>query len=228
MFSGQIEFEPTAEAQADLQAGTHLSLTCQMCDRLHLRSLVPKDASELFALVDANRSYLKQWLPWLDDNQSADDSLSFIQHSLAQAQANKEFVSAICHDDQIIGQISLHAINWSNRSSTIGYWLAEPHQGKGIITRACQTILDYGFTPLNLNRIEICCAAENLRSQAVAERLGLTYEGTCRDAEWLYDHFVNHRIYSILQSEWPSNAPSLAPAESSQPPQPSSGPNQPG
>jgi hypothetical protein len=35
-------------------------------DRYQLRSIQLADAQELFALIDANRSYLRQWLPWLD------------------------------------------------------------------------------------------------------------------------------------------------------------------
>ncbi len=224
MFSGQVEFEPVD----DLQASAALSVTCQISERLHLRSLNPKDASELFALVDTNRSYLKQWLPWLDHNKTAADSLSFIQNSLDKAKANHEFVSAIFIENQLVGLIGLHSICWVNRSSVIGYWIAESYQRQGIITRACQAILDDGFGRLNLNRIEISCAAKNVRSQAVAERLGLTYEGTLREAEWLYDRFVDHRIYSMLKSEWRASKPSLAPAESNRPPQLSSEPNQPG
>ncbi len=204
MFSGQVEFEPTGNSQAE----GYPALICQISDRRHLRPLKPEDASELFALVDANRSYLRQWLPWLDSNQTIDDSLNFIRTCLDQAQAKNEFVSAIYDDAELVGLIGLHATNWANRSSVIGYWLAEPQQGKGIITCACKAILNYGFTTLNLNRIEIACATQNFRSQAVAKRLGITYEGTLRDAEWLYDHFVDHRIYSMLQREWFSNQPS--------------------
>jgi ribosomal-protein-serine acetyltransferase len=47
----------------------------------------------------------------------------------------------------------------------------------------------------------IACGVENKRSQAIPQRLGFTHEGTARQAEWLYDHFVDHQIYSLLRSD---------------------------
>ena len=41
-------------------------------DDLELDVLNEADAEELFALVDANRAYLREWLPWLDENTEAD------------------------------------------------------------------------------------------------------------------------------------------------------------
>lgn len=39
----------------------------KLSDRLHLSLLQSSDAPALFALTDANRLYLRQWLPWLDE-----------------------------------------------------------------------------------------------------------------------------------------------------------------
>jgi ribosomal-protein-serine acetyltransferase len=66
----------------------------------------------------------------------------------------------------------------------------------------CGPIVDYGFEVLNLNRLVINCASENKRSRAIPEHLGFTHEGTCRDAEWLDDRFVNHEIYAQLYTDW--------------------------
>ncbi|MDE0954217.1 MAG: hypothetical protein OR994_06045, partial [Candidatus Poseidoniales archaeon] len=41
----------------------------------------PEDASDLFSLVDRNRQYLRNWLPWLDYNMSVSDELEFIELS---------------------------------------------------------------------------------------------------------------------------------------------------
>jgi len=49
-------------------------------------------------------------------------------------------------------------------------------------------------------------AAENKKSRAVAERLGFKHEGTLRDYEWLYDHFVDLAHYGIKASEWKKKA----------------------
>lgn len=67
---------------------------------------------------------------------------------------------------------------------------------------AVQGLIKFGFEKLNLNKVLIGCATGNLRSQKIPESLGFTYEGTLRQNEWLYDHFVDHKIYSLLKSEW--------------------------
>src|SRR3712207_6857835 len=51
------------------------------------------------------------------------------------------------------------------------------------------------------NRVSIACATENKKSCAIPERLGFRREGVQRQAEWLYDHFVDHVIYAALRSE---------------------------
>jgi ribosomal-protein-serine acetyltransferase len=66
-------------------------------------------------------------------------------------------------------------------------------------------VLEYSFGRMGLNRIEIRCATENLKSRAIPERLGFKDEGIIRDAEWLYDHYVDHIIYGMLESQWRSS-----------------------
>jgi ribosomal-protein-serine acetyltransferase len=55
---------------------------------------------------------------------------------------------------------------------------------------------------LALNRIELKAAVENLRSRAVAEKLGFTKEGIAREAELVNNKFLDLTLYSMLSSEW--------------------------
>ena len=41
-------------------------------ENLELRQTMPEEAEEMFAVVDANREYLREWLPWLDNTTSPD------------------------------------------------------------------------------------------------------------------------------------------------------------
>ena len=198
MFSGQIEFQKASQDERIVS----LDLACCLSERLGIRPLTTEDANSLFSLTDANRDYLRQWLPWLDSTLSSEDTRAFIKQKIEQAQLGQELVSTICYDQVIVGLIGLHNLSWDNWSGSMGYWLSAAHQGRGIMTRACRSMMDYGFSTLNLNRIDICCAVGNTQSEAVAKRLGLTFEGTLRETEWLYDHFVDHKLYSLLSREW--------------------------
>ena len=70
------------------------------------------------------------------------------------------------------------------------------------MTISCRVVIDYAFTTLNLNRLVITCASENKRSQGIPQRLGFNHEGTMLEAEWLYDHFVDHEIYALVRRDW--------------------------
>ena len=54
----------------------------------------------------------------------------------------------------------------------------------------------------DVQKVEIWVAEGNGKSRAIAERLGFVQEGIIRNAEWLYDHYVNHVVYGVLRSEW--------------------------
>ena len=110
--------------------------------------------------------------------------------------------TGIWHAGTFSGVVSFVGINPGCRSAMIGYWLGAEYEGKGIMTRACKALIDYGFGDLSLNRIVIRAATENVRSQAVPLRLGFTREGVEREAEWLNDHFLDMIVYSMLRSEW--------------------------
>ena len=47
-------------------------------ESLELRQTMPEEAEEMFAVVDADREYLREWLPWLDNTNSPDDETVFI------------------------------------------------------------------------------------------------------------------------------------------------------
>ena len=53
-----------------------------------------------------------------------------------------------------------------------------------------------------MNKVCIPVAVENSSSRAIPERLGFLSEGTAKEAEWLYDHFVDHELYAMLHSDW--------------------------
>lgn len=175
-------------------------------EHTELRLMVPADAAELFALTEAQRAHLRRWLPWLDSVKSSSDSAGFIQLTLRQFSERQGFNAAIVHDGAIVGVIGHHRIAWANRSTSLGYWLAASHEGRGIMTAACRVLVQHAFTEYALHRVEIRCATGNARSCAIPERLGFRREGLLREAEWLYERFVDHYVYGLLANEWKTAA----------------------
>ena len=174
----------------------------QVDEDLSLGLFEKRHAKELAELIDSSRSYLREWLPWIDYSKTTEDSEQFIQRSLEQFARNDGFQLAIRYKGKIAGIIGLHAINWSSRSTSIGYWLGEGFQGNGLMTKASAAVVAYCFKELGPHRIEIRAATGNTKSRAIPERLGFQKEGCIREGEWLYDHFVDHCVYGLLRKDY--------------------------
>lgn len=168
---------------------------------LELRLLEDRDADELFKLLDHNRKYLRQWLPWVDGTKAAADTREFIRKSLDKFARNDGFNAGLWYRGRLAGVIGYHGIDWPNRATALGYWLGEAFQGRGLMTRV-RALVDHAFRDLGLNRVEVRCATENRRSRAIPERLGFRQEGVSRQAEWLYDRFVDLVVYGMVAEEW--------------------------
>lgn len=170
-------------------------------DAIQLDRLTPAHAKPLFQVVDDNRDMLTEWLTWVGTTQSEADSLHFIQHTQRCFEEESQLHLGIFIKGKIAGMVSCNTIHWPNKKADIGYWLARAHQGQGIMTTACRTLLRYLFEELGIHRAEIRCAVGNRGSQAVAERVGAQFEGIARGIEFLNGQFVDHRVYSKLATD---------------------------
>jgi ribosomal-protein-serine acetyltransferase len=168
--------------------------------KLKLRDIT--DSEETFALIDSNRSHLRQWLSWVDSVKEVEDVRSSAESAQLQFEANNGAQFGIWLNDKLVGTIAFHYYDWTNRSTSIGYWIDQNYQGQGIMVNSCRALVDYAFADLKMNRVEICCAPQNIRSRAIPQRLGFKEEGKRREVQWLYDHYVDHVVYGILAREW--------------------------
>lgn len=168
----------------------------------YIKILEPEDHTQLFELVDKNRTYLRKWLPWLDHSTKPEDSLDFITMALENFNGNKSFQAGIFYKNNLAGAIGLHEIDWDKEEASIGYWLGEDYQGLGLMTKACIPVLKYAFEELNLKNIEIRCATENDKSNSIPLRLGFRKIDLKKDAENLYGKVVDHFIYQISKEEY--------------------------
>lgn len=171
-------------------------------EELQLALLETRHAERIFELTDKSRDYLKEWLPWVDFTKTVADSKKFINMSRKRYIDNNGFDLAIVYNKEIVGLIGLHFIDWGNKRTSIGYWLGEGYQGKGIMTRATEALTTYCFEELGMNRIEIRVVPQNAKSRAIPERLGYQIEGTVREYECLNGQFFDHHIYGMLKTEW--------------------------
>jgi len=167
-----------------------------------LRVLREDDAAELFKLTEANRPYLRRWLPWVDLVTCEEDSRSFLATVTTQREEGRGPTFGVFCDRALAGVIGFLPVDRVNRIGEIGYWLAPRLQGRGVMTQCCRFVVRYGFLTLDLNRIQIAAGTENQESRAIAERLGFKFEGILRARENLYGTFIDHAMYSLLRSDF--------------------------
>jgi ribosomal-protein-serine acetyltransferase len=169
-----------------------------------LRLLEEADADELFGVIDANREHLGAWMPWIAFEHEPADVLPFIRATRRQIGENNGLQTAIVDPGgRIVGMVGLHGVDWMNRTSSIGYWLARDEQGRGTMTEAVRAYVDYGFATLKVNRIAIRAAVENARSRAVPQRLGFREEGVLRGVERIGERTLDGVVYAMLAADWP-------------------------
>lgn len=177
-------------------------LTIPVDEGIELRPVSIADCAELYAAIERNRARLRTWLPWAGLSYDQNDLLAFLQQREIDNAARVSLTTHIRFHGELCGAIGLHAFDLRHRSTSIGYWLDEAYEGRGIMTRACHAIVTEGFREYGLHRIEIRCATGNSRSSAIARRLGFVEEGILREAEWLFDHWVDLRVFSMLEQNW--------------------------
>jgi ribosomal-protein-serine acetyltransferase len=171
-------------------------------ENLELRLISESYADELYSVVKQNILHLQKWLPWATDEYSIETAKDFIKMNL-NGFAKNEFPSFfIFYENKLVGGIGFNNVNKSDQNAEVGYWLNEDSQGIGIVSKCCREIINLGFNELNLNRIVIKCATENVKSQAIPERLGFQKEGIARKTAKLHGEFISLIVYSMLKEEW--------------------------
>ncbi|OOG91221.1 GNAT family N-acetyltransferase [Bacillus pseudomycoides] len=176
--------------------------TLRVDDEIKLQLLEKHHKEELYQLVDRSREHLRKWLPWVKGTKSADAYDEILPMWLKKYADGNGFETGIRYKGKLVGMVGIHEVNWAKKATSLGYYLAEEAGGKGIMTRSVKAVLRYAFEELKLNKIEIRCGVENQKSRAIPERLGFKLDGVMRDEEWLYDHFHDLAVYSLLASEW--------------------------
>lgn len=164
-------------------------------ERLLLRPFTEGDAETLFKCCqNPNIGNNAGWKPHGTIEESRE-----VLHSVFLSQ---EGVWAITlkENGQLIGSVGIIADprRENPQARMLGYWLDEGHWGKGYMTEAVKSVIDYGFGTLKLSLITANCYPHNKRSQQVLKRHGFVYEGTLHQAELTYDgHLYDHQTYYL-------------------------------
>ncbi|MFT3754214.1 MAG: GNAT family protein [Paludibacter sp.] len=165
-----------------------------------LKEIGFEDVKDIFYTIDSERDYLSEWLPFVELTTDISYTRAFVSNYL-NAEI-KDLTCAIFYQQKFVGLAGLKDTDFDNMKTEIGYWLSESYQHKGIITRSCQKLIEYAFEELKMNRIQLKAATGNIKSQAVAGRLGFIREGIERDGELHSRGFVDLVVFALLKRDW--------------------------
>ena len=176
-------------------------MTINIDENIRIELINENHSQPIFDIVDKNRMHLRPWLPFVDRMQTVEFAENFVKGTMQRNKDGNEFAFVIIENELVIGRVGVYKIDNQNKIGEVGYWLIENKQGKGIVTKSCKAIIDFCFNTLQLNRIEIKCGIENLKSKTIPEKLNFTKEGVIRQGELLYDKFIDLNLYSLLKTD---------------------------
>lgn len=132
-----------------------------------------------------------------------EDGLAWIRH-LEQEFAEAVQVSFAIRqlgDEGLLGAVGLK-ITPNHFRAELGYWLAEPYWGKGLVSEAVAAMLHYGFHNLGLHKIIATHLPENPASGRVMQKNGMKQEGILKDHVCKNGQFHTLIQYRITRDEY--------------------------
>lgn len=157
--------------------------------RLELRCYQITDVPSIRAMLDANRERLRNEFPArVKRIDSTEDVEAFVWQVRQLWDVRDAFHFSIWEKQQqsYVGEVFIACMSWLVPKGDVGYFVVKQYEGQGMITEAVSAILPFAFDGLQMNKLQIRCPVDNLRSQRVAERSGFKIEGVLRN-----DHVNN-------------------------------------
>jgi len=106
-------------------------------------------------------------------------------------------------DGAYIGNVGLHDVERENRRAGLGIIIGhKAYWGQGYGTDAIQTMLNWAFQYVNLNRVYLTVYAYNERALRCYQKCGFHHEGTMRQARYSGGEYHDELMMGILRSEF--------------------------
>lgn len=170
-----------------------------------IRAYRTGDGAALQRSAVSSYEHLRPWMPWARAEQSVEASEAICRRAAARYLLNEDFTLGIWLGDELAGGTGFHLREGplEQRNAEIGMWISEARAGQGLGTRALAAMLAWGFTAWPWERLVWHCDARNLGSARVAEKNGMTLEGTLRSNAFdVEGRRRDTRVYAMLRDEW--------------------------
>ncbi|WP_069170538.1 GNAT family N-acetyltransferase [Streptomyces griseus] len=171
-------------------------------DGAQLRPLEPWQAEEFLAHMDRARDLVDPWIPFAAAAADLESARALLRGYADKQAADTGRIYGIWLDGTLVGGVMFRIFDARSGTCEIGCWLEPAGQGRGLVNRASQRLIDWAFDTRGMHRVEWIASAANTRSTAAAERLGLTREGVRRQANLYRGERHDQEIWAVLADEW--------------------------
>ncbi|MDR0286812.1 MAG: GNAT family N-acetyltransferase [Clostridiales bacterium] len=166
--------------------------------RVHLREWKTDDAPDLADVIN-NRKVLDNLRDGIPYPYTEKDAAEFIAATLS-AEKDTQYAFAICYDDKVVGSIGVFRKDNVHRyTAEMGYYIAEPYWGNGIMTEAVRQMCAYVFENTDIVRVFAEPYAHNNASCRVLEKAGFQFEGVLRQNAVKNGQFADMKRYSVIR-----------------------------
>ncbi|BFH13790.1 GNAT family N-acetyltransferase [Paenibacillus melissococcoides] len=189
-------------------AFTFQAFPCLQTECFLLRAMEERDCRDIFDLYSLED--VVRYTP-LEPFQSIQDVIrewNWHQQIFAE-QSGLRWVIEEKSSAKVIGTCGFLQYEKTHRRIELGYDLAPPYWGRGVMTEAAQRILSFGFRDIGVNRIEAKIDPENIASERLLLRLGFQKEGVMRQQEFEKERYVDIAVFSILKREFDAQRQAL-------------------
>lgn len=169
--------------------------------RLRLRTIQRSDLEQIYLLHSDSRA-MRYWsfAPWSEPQQALD---WFEQRRrMGEREEVWPWAVTLAGVDELIGIVTLFAVNRGSQRAETGYQLHPSRWGRGYAREALGAVLDYGFDALDLRRIEADIDPRNEASCRLAERIGFQREGYLRERWRVNGEIADTALYGLLRRDF--------------------------
>lgn len=158
--------------------------TALVSPRTVVRRFREGDGEVLYELVQDNTSRLQDHFPkTVEALRDKDSTEWFVRERLADWLLQRDYSFGLWDNQsaKMIGMIRIFQIDWRVPKAELGYFIDKDFSGKGLMTESLRVVLRFAFHQLQLAKLIIRTATDNIASQRVARKCGFRREGDLRD-----------------------------------------------
>jgi ribosomal-protein-serine acetyltransferase len=170
--------------------------------RILLRPYRIEDAALLFLAATESVETVGRWMPWCHAGYTEAESIAWIERCQVMWKGGEAYEFGMFDlANEYVGGAGIHQVNRVHSMATLGYWVRQSRQRRGLAVDAVRLLARFGFETVGLTRIEIVAARENQPSRRVAEKSGAQFECLARNRLVVHRVPLVAAVHSLVPSD---------------------------